>query len=566
MKRSNYYILTVFILLPSLLALPTSSFTIPYQASIAYTTPSGISNHIFYLCVDISGTAQIGLESQGFSLNISSISTYITDNGVIPLPLNGTAISTPKVVDTTEVFFIYIPGVNSITPQNLNITASYLAYSNFTGNNWGKVVNVITQGVTTDFSVYDNKIYAIWRPYYNSSESYLLTITPQGNIVSNISLGIKNALLITVSNDELGVVENGSVSQILSNLQSISSKINIGDFFVINMTTGKILYEIPQFNGLNPSGVSVNKEGLLLVSYSTNTFSYLVLYNLSNGKIISSSSFSTVTVGFINGNYILAEEFQKGFASIITTIVVYNLSWSPIYNKTENSLTTYQLADGLFINSTGVFALITQINSQASLSQILVSSSIKLINILSPPSRFSIYVTQEHHPGYTLLNISWNENQQAKFMVYVNSTLIKVTDKHFIQLNITENSTLEIKIVAINQLGNVSENFTVKVIVYPKTTVQSTTTQYSNTTTTISSTSNTTPPSSTTTTSSSLATYITPSSSTEGTTTSKVPQGTLKTPSSSTQSSYLLPPQNLVTIMIIIGVVAIIGLLLKRKI
>lgn len=108
--------------------------------------------------------------------------------------------------------------------------------------------------------------------------------------------------------------------------------------------------------------------------------------------------------------------------------------------------------------------------------QVTVTSSLEFYNALQSPKPFTIYVTELHYPGYTILNISWNENQQDTYLVYVNDSLLGQTKGESMEYNVTENGTYLIKIIVENPLGKLEENATINVTVYP---VQKTTSSLS---------------------------------------------------------------------------------------
>lgn len=476
--------LLILLMFSVILSLKTNSLSLsskePFNASIIYTSPSAVlNNSIFYLCAIINGTVSLNLVSQSATFNVTSVSTYLSGLNIPILQLDGFVISTPKVIGN-KVFFIYLPGVKSINPSNLTIKKSYFAYASFNGN-WGKVINLLTYGASEDFDVYNNTVYLIWKPSYSSSNSFLLILNSNGILLNNISLNIINATSISVSNG-LGVIGNSSISQ-LTSLENLSVSGLVGDYFVINLSNGKVLYEIPEYNGLEPSLVSVS-DNLALVTYSSSSASYLVLYNLSNQKILSTREYNSEAIGYINDGYILVEQIVKSNFGINSIITVYNENWSVIYQKSQQSLTSYLLADGLIVNSTSVTAIITTINTELSFSQITIISSIELIKVLEAPEPFTISVYEYHYPGYTILYLIWNEKVPSTFYVYFNNSLRSILHQNYVEYNITQNVTYLVKIVAMNALGNITENIIIKIIVYPYLSkITSTTTTSSSSTT-----------------------------------------------------------------------------------
>ncbi|BFI75617.1 hypothetical protein [Sulfurisphaera ohwakuensis] len=474
--RSLFYLSIIILLLLPLTTYSQVSFSnIPFTANIIYTTPSSISNHIFYLCVLISGYMSVNLGSESIHFNISSVTTYIAGIDIPELPLNGLVISTPKVIGD-KVYFIYLPDVNSISP-NFIITESRLGYAIFNGS-WSSVYSLIDSGIVEDFDIYNNTIYALWKASYNSSNVYLLTLTTSGEVIKNVSINIPNASSITVS-DNLAIIGNISISSLISSELSISSFSTFqGKYFVINLSNGDIVYQIPQYNGIEPSQVSVSTD-TMLVSYATNTSSYLVLYNLSTGKIISVKDFNGVAIGYINNDFILVESVEKSSLSGINiNVILFTKNWNEIYESSESSLTSYLFAEGLIVNASSVNAIVTKINTQISLSQISITSSLEIKSLLQAPQPFTISVTQLHYANYTILEISWNEKINSRYEVFLNNTLIANTTQEFTEYNVTTNSTYIIKVIAINLMGEIEETTIIHAIVYPpisKSTITTTT-------------------------------------------------------------------------------------------
>ena len=453
--------LSFFLILPILLSSITTfslSIQLSLSGSIVITTPQSISNNVYYLTENVEG--EVTVNGGSISIDITSVSTSIGGQGMPPLSLNGTVITPPKVIGD-NIYFAYVPGVTSI-PNGYTLTEAFLAYANYTNGSW-HVKNVITNGIVSDFSVCNNSIYALWKPS-PTGETYLLTIS-QNKVVRNVSINVVNASTIEVSNG-LGVISNAP----LNFTQELVGLHKNTEFFVVNISTGKVLYQIPDYQNAMPNRVSVS-NGIGLVTYvQSASSSYLVLYNLSTGKMISEKSFNGVTVGFINKGLILMEEEQISGNNVIETFSIYNLSWGLLYHKimvgSEYSL--YD-ADGLLINSNGATIILMHASIQVNLFglQVTITSSLEFINALEAPKPFTIYVTELPYPGYTILNISWSENQPYTYLVYINNSFIGQTNDSFIQYNITKNGTYLIKVVAENPLGKLQENAIINVKVYP---------------------------------------------------------------------------------------------------
>ena len=542
--------------------------TIPFSETIVYTTPQSISNHVYYLSLNMKG--EVVINGTSVKYNITSISANISALGLPPLPLNGIPIAPPQAIGS-NIYFVYIPGVTSVSSLSSlvsNLTKAYLGYANYTNGSW-HLKNVITSGIVRGISVYNNSLYALWKPS-PTGETYLLLIS-QNQVVRNISVDVSNASNIEVGND-IGIVSNASLLSL--NLQmSASANIKV-EYFVINLTTGKVIYKIPDYNNISPAQVSVS-NGLALVSYvpmsspSSSITSYIVLYNLSTGKIISEKSFNGIALGYINGKFILIYNAQTSGTSTVDTFAVYNLSWGQLYREVEvTTPESYYIPDGLYVNSTAVTILLTHLLVSVNIqtNQVTMTSSLEFMAALQAPKPFTISVSQQHYPGYTVLNISWNETQPSTYLVYVNNTLIGQTKSEFIQYNVTENGTYLIKVVADNPLGEIQENTTVKVLVYPAQitfTTTITTTTSSSITTTIISTFTTTTSSTATTTSSSTTSSVTSSSTTTSTFTSSIFTTSPITSSQSKTSSST--PLIIAIVLIIVVVIALVLFLARRK-
>ena len=548
----------------SLLAFSQTT-TIPFSITLVYTTPQSISNHVYYLSLSMKGEVVVNKTSVRY--NSTSISANISALGLPPLPLKGIPITPPLAIGD-NIYFVYIPGVTSISNlsslvlSKLNITNAYLAYANYTNGSW-HVKNVITSGIVTGISVYNNSVYALWKPS-PTGETYLLLIS-QNHVVRNVSINVPNASSIEVG-EGFGVVSN--VSPLSFNLQMLTSASIKAEYFVINLTNGKVIYKIPDYMGLSPVVVSVSNDLLLvsyipmpLVSVSSSGYissSYIVLYNLSTGKPIEpAKSFNGIALGYINGKFILVYNAQTSGTSTTVTFEVYNLSWVQFYREVEIATPfSVYIPDGLFVNSTSVVILLTQVSTSINMqtNQVTMTSSLKFITALQKPKPFTISVSEQHYYGYTILNISWNETQPSTYLVYVNGTLVGQTKSEFIQYNATENGTYLIKVVAENPLGEIQENITVKVIVYP---VQIVTTTTSTTTT------STTTTSSTTTTTSTTSTITSTTTSATTSTTSTVSTST--TTSSTTTKPASFNTTLVIAIVVIVVIVIALALFLVRR-
>jgi len=564
MKRSPIIKMFVVLLSLMLLSFPplltfsqsTTATSISTSETIVYTTPQSISNHVYYLSLTMKGEVVINGTSE--RLENTSISGYISALGLPPLPLNGVPISPPQAIGD-NIYFIYVPNVTSIRGFN-NITEAYLAYANYTNGSW-HLKNIITSGVVTGISVYNNSIYAIWKQSLNG-KAYLLTIS-QNQLVRNISINVPNAYSIEVGNG-VGVVSNVSSLSILNSQTSANVSVK---YFAINLTNGKVIYMVPDYNNISPSQVSVSND-LLLVSYvqipttaitSPSMTSYIVLYNLSTGKPVEpAKSFNGIAYGYINGKFILVYNVQLYLTSVKYELTVYNLSWGQLYHEVEiGSPESSYVADGLYVNSTSVVILVTQLLSTVNLQtqQVTTTSSLRLKTAVQAPEPFAISVSEQHYPGYTILNISWNETQPSTYLVYVNGTLIGQTKSNSIQYNVTVNGTYLIEVVAMNPLGEVQENITTTVTVYPVqqtiTTTTSTTTSSTITTTTTSSTTSTTTTSISATTSSAISSVTSSATTTSPTTTS----------STTSFSTTLI----VAIVVIIVIVIALIAFLARRR-
>ena len=549
MVKKYLLLLPLFLSLLSLVAFSQTT-EIGFNVTIVYASPQSISNHVYYLNLTEKGETIVNGTS--IKTNITSISGYIGALNLSPLPLNGVPLSPPTAIED-NIYFIYVPNVTSLS--NLTIKKTYLAYANYTNGSW-HLNNVITNGIVTGISSYNNSIYALWKPSL-TGEIYLLKIS-KGKVVNNVTLGVKNVTSIEVGNG-VGIVSN--VSSFSSIIKLSSSSLVKVNYYVINISTGKVLYEIPDYNGISPTLVSTSGN-LALVTYLTPTVSfsqtYLVLYNLTTGNILSEKTFEGIAFGYINDKFILVEEeLGETTGSAIESISIYNLSWGQIYHQTE-SITPYSLiqADGLYVNSSSLIIILTLSSSVFQNNQVVTTTTLKLVTALQAPRQFAIHVTQQHYPGYTILNISWNENPQTSYLVYVNDSLIAKTTNNYVIYNVSENGTYLIKIVAENPLGELEENATVQVTVQPAVT----------TTTTTTTSTSTTPISSTTITTSSTPTTTTSSSSTITSTTTT----TIKTTSSSmstfiTATSSMIQIVAIVAIIVIIIVIALAIFLLRRK-
>ena len=477
-------LLSFFLILPFLLS-PITTFSLAIQLSlsgtIVATTPQSISDHVYYLSESVNG--KVTVNGGSTSINITSVSTFISGLGLPPLPLDGVPIAPPQAIGD-NIYFVYVPGVTSI-PNGYRLNETYLAYANYTNGSW-HIKNVITNGIVSDFSVCNNSVYALWKSS-PAGETYLLLIS-QNRVISNVSIDVVNASTIEVSNG-VGVISNAS----LNFTQDLVGLHTNTDYFVINLSTGRVLYQIPNYNNVMPNSVSVS-NGIGLVTYvQSASSSYLVLLNLSTGKIISERSFNEVAVGFINNGFILVEEEQTSGNNVIETFSIYNMSWGLLYHETMvGSESSLYDADGLLVNSTGATILLTHVSTQVNIFglQVTISSSLEFNNALQAPQPFTIYVSELHYPGYTILKISWNENQPDTYLVYINNSLVGQTKGESMEYNVTENGTYLIKIIAGNPLGRLEENATINVTVYSiqKTTSSSSATSSSSTTITSSST------------------------------------------------------------------------------
>jgi len=550
---------SLLLFVSSLSLLASSQATIiSFNETIVSTTPQSVSNHVYYLSLTLKGETIINETSE--SVNITSMTGYISALGLPPLPLNGVPIQPPQAIGD-NIYFAYVPGVSSITNLH-NITEAYLAYANYTNGSW-HVKNVITSGIVTGIFAYNNSLYALWKSS-QEGETYLLSVS-QNNVIKNVSISIPNASYIEVGKG-IAVISNSSSSSL--NLQSLlTTGLNI-QYYVINLSTGKVIYKIPDYNGNSPILVSVSND-LGLVSYipitgSSNGLSYLVLYNLSSStpKILSEKSFSGTALGYINVNFILAFDEQVVGTSGIETLSVYNLTWGQLYQESETiSPTSLISPDGLFVNSSTVSILLTQVSQHVNIQayQVTENSSLKIINVFQVPKPFTISVSEQHYPGYTLLNISWNENQSDTYLVYINNSIVGHTKNEFIQYNVTENGTYLIKVIAQNPLGEIQETTTVNVTVYP---VQITSTITTSTTSSTTTTSTTTSTTSSTTTS----TAITSSSSIVSPPTNVTKSSSTTSSTTSTQSTTNLSTTLIIVIvLIVVVVIALIFFLARRK-
>jgi len=282
-----------------------------------------------------------------------------------------------------------------------------------------------------------------------------------------------------------------------------------------------------------------------------------VLYNLSTGKVISPvKSFNGIALGYINDKFILVYYAPTSETSAVDIFTVYNLSWGQLYQNAEPiTPQSVYMTDGLFVNSTTVSILLTQlsmlINTQT--NQVMMTSALEFVNALQVPKPFTINVSEQHYPGYTLLNISWNENQSDTYLVNINNTLVGQTRSEFFQYNITENSTYLIKVIAENPLGEIQESIAINVTVHP---VQKTTTTTTTSTTSPSTMTSTTSTSSTTTTSS----IVTSLSSTTSSSTST--SSTTSTHSTTSLSTTLVIA---IVVIVIIVIVLAVFFLARRK-
>lgn len=544
--------------------------TVPLTAYFIYTSSSGVSNNnnLFYLCIVLNGELNIsGLSLTSSELSISSISTYISGIDIPSLQLNGLVVSTPKVINNS-VFFTYIPGVKSVS--KINITSDYLAYANYTQNGWGKVVNLITKGITEDFSILNNLVYAIWKPSPTTSTSYLLVLNKDGIIEENVSLPILNASIIYTISPYMGIIGNTSTN-IFSSLSNISlSTVQSvqGEYYIANLTNGRIIKEVPFFEGKEPTYISVSKDGLAVFSYVFSGQSDLVLYNVTSQKAISSKMFQGDAIGYIsNDNFIMVSDLQQtSQLSLTSLILVYDMNWSLIYSKESSSLSSYLLGEGLFVTNNSLTGIIATISTQFSIEGITISTTLELQNVLHSPLPFSISYTEEKNNGYTLVYITWNEKEPSRYTVIINGSVVKTTYQESYLYNATTNTTLYVKVIAVNQLGNLSSNITIDVIVYhymmsssitSTSTTSSTSITKSSTSTTTSTTSSST---TTTTTTINASTTTTISSTTQSFLTSK---NTLINSKNASLNSGI----NLTYIaFIIVGAIVIFILVMKRKI
>jgi len=337
-------LLSFFLILPFFLSSITTfslALDLSLSGTIVVTTPQSISNHVYYLSESVKG--QVTVNGGSTNINITSVSTFISGLGLPPLPLNGVPITPPKAVGD-NIYFVYVPGVSSI-PNGYSLNETYLAYANYTNGSW-HVKNVITNGVVSDIFAYNNSIYALWKSS-PAGKTYLLSLF-HNQVVRNVSINVANASTIEVSNC-LGVISNAS----LNFTQELVGLHTNTEYFVINLSTGKVLYQIPDYNDVKPNSVSVS-NGIGLVTYvQSASSSYLVLLNLSTGKIISVKSFNEVAVGFINDKFILVEEEQTNGNNVIETFSIYNMSWGLLYHETMvGSESSLYDADGLLVNST----------------------------------------------------------------------------------------------------------------------------------------------------------------------------------------------------------------------
>ena len=547
-------LLLFFIILPLLLSSLTA-FSLTFQFSlsgtIVTTTPQSISNHVYCLSQSIEG--KVTTNGETGSINVTSFSAYISAIGLPPLPLDGVPITPPQAIGD-NVYFVYIPGVTSI-PNGYTLTESYLAYANYTNGSW-HTKNLTTSGIVTGIFAYNNSLYALWKPSLEGV-THLLVISQNQQVIRNVSLSLVNATSIQVSGN-LGVISVGALS--LNLTQEVANAHRNEEYFVVNLSNGETLYQIPNYNTITPTLVSVS-NGMALVSYIPNTSSsYLVLYNLSTGKVLFERSYDELAEGFINKDFILVAEEKIVGTSGTETFSVYNLSWDLLYQESKlGSESSLYYIDGLFVNSTSVTILLVHITTQINLFQfqVTLSSSLDFVNALQSPKPFTFYVSEQHYPGYTLLDISWNENQPDTYLVYINNTLIGQTKSESMEYNVTENGTYLIKIVAENVLGSLEENATLYVTVYP---IQKIT---SSSTTTTSTTSSITNNSTTPTTSSS--TTITPIATTY--TFFNTNQSISTTSSATTMTTSESHTTTLITVIVVavIIVVVLILFLIRRK-
>jgi len=386
-------LLSFFLILPFLLSSITTfslALELSLSGTIVVTTPQSISNHVYYLSESVNG--EVTMNGGSTNINITSVSTFISGLGLPPLPLNGVPITPPKAVGG-NIYFVYVPGVSSI-PNGYTLNETYLAYANYTNGSW-HVKNVITNGVVSDIFPYNNSVYALWKSS-PAGKTYLLLIS-QNRVVSNVSINVANASTIEVSNG-FGVISNAS----LNFTQELVGLHTNTEYFVINLSTGKVLYQIPDYNDVKPNSVSVS-NGIGLVTYvQSSSSSYLVLLNLSTGQIISVKSFNEVTVGFVNDKFILVEEEQTNGNNVIETFSIYNMSWGLLYHETMvGSESSLYDADGLLVNSTDATILLTHVSTQVNVFglKVTITSSLEFNNALQAPKPFTIYVSELNYPG-----------------------------------------------------------------------------------------------------------------------------------------------------------------------
>ena len=291
--------------------------------------------------------------------------------------MSGTIFAGPVHIGN-YFFFTYLPNVQALkaeTPKIPEVSKDYLAYVEFTGNGWGEVKNIITSGFTSFLTVYNNTVYALWRPTANSSASYLLSITPNGKIISNVSLHVINASYLFPVTNDVGIIENFTPLIIYSFVMSffhVNPFPNIQvteSYYIVNLTNGNIISDFPEYDNTSPLTIPYSGNGLILASYFANNSNYLVLYS-SLGKIVSEKSFKGVLLAaWINGSYIIVKNSSVINGVWENEFRIYNYNWTLLYSYYFNVSSSSGIGFGkpVIVNSSLeyiVFTFITKVINQ----------------------------------------------------------------------------------------------------------------------------------------------------------------------------------------------------------
>jgi hypothetical protein len=557
-KRALKYFLPLLLLflVPTFSPLTKSQISLSFSVNISliYTSEQALTqNGLVYLVINASGTVNYP-QSGNVSYTINSISDYLEGTNLPPYYPGGIIVSKPVVIGNL-VYFIYVPGISTFSPQT-NITQDEVAY---VSTGWENKGVIITSGFTEWVSKYNNTLLALWYPSISSQKAYLLTIV-NNTVIANVSLDVINPTTLTVVNNSEIIVSNSTSKMFLTSLTSSNlyeAQLPSQNFYIIN-SKGKIVEEIPQYEGENPSDVLVINSTYFIITYYIDNNTYFVAYNPISKEIIYVKEFSGVsTIEYYDKLFLInSVRFSASNSEIFYENFVFTENWNTLWEESGSStLPTIKisLAEAIYEINGEYYVFLDSETSSLSLipPSISISSSPKSVFIGSKPQPFTISVEQLRYNGYTEILISWNENVRSYYEIFVNDTLEGTSDENLFTLNITRNTTLIITIEAVNYFGEINESIKVPVMVFYSQQNQSentTTTTYVPTTITA------------------TATNVTSvNTTTTITTQSNRVTSTLTSGSIITNIQQPILNIDLTSILISVVIIAILGILLLRK-